>query len=193
MEFIGRGLRGTRAAASLIRSSFLLGWYRALYPGLTVGRRVTLGNGVHISVVRGARMSIGDEVSIGSNSQLIAEGILSIGPNGFIGHGSTIVAAERICIGRDALIAEHVTIRDQDHRTDRLDLPYNKQGLATAPVSIGDNVWIGAKATILRGVTIGADAVVAAHSLVNQPVETGTIVAGVPARRIKTKGQRLEP
>ena len=192
-EFASKGLRAVRTATSRFRSFALLNWYRALYPGLTVGTSVVLGRGVHISVVRGAHMTIGDRVSIGSNVQLVSEGKLVIRSGGFIGSGSTIVAAQQIVIGRDALIAEQVTIRDQDHCTDGGDVPFNRQGLIMAPIDISENVWIGAKATILRGVTIGLGAVVAAHAVVNKSVMAGTIVGGIPAKLIKTRSRKLAP
>jgi acetyltransferase-like isoleucine patch superfamily enzyme len=115
---------------------------------------------------------------------------MSIGANGFVGTGSIIVAAERVVIGEDALIAAYVTIRDQDHRLDDCTVPTNRQGLVTAPIEIGANVWIGTKATILRGVTIGDGAVVAAHSIVNAPVERLTVVGGIPAKLLKRRDAR---
>lgn len=185
MQPLRKGLRGLRAGWAAIRSAALLGWYRSLYSGLKVGRRVRLGRGVHISVVRGFSLTIGDGVEIERDCQLISEGELSIGSGSFIGTGSIIVAAERLAIGRNALIAAYVTIRDQDHRLDDPTLPYNRQGLVTAPVTIGDNVWIGTKATILRGVSVGDGAVIGAHALVIDAVEPRTLVGGVPARLLK--------
>jgi acetyltransferase-like isoleucine patch superfamily enzyme len=174
-----------RAGWGATRSAALLGWYKSLYSGLKVGRRVRLGRGVHISVVRGASLTVGDDVEIERDCQLISEGELSVGAGSFIGTGSIIVAAERVVIGRNALIAAHVTIRDQDHRLEDAQLPYNRQGLVTAPVVIGDNVWIGTKATVLRGASVGDGAVIGAHALVSDPVEPRTVVGGVPARLLK--------
>jgi len=139
---------------------------------------------VHISVVQGAVLVIGDRVEIERDCQLVAEGTLSIGADSFVGTGSIIVAAERVIIGKDALIAAYVTIRDQDHKIGA-GTPYHRKGLVTAPVEIGSNVWIGTKASVLRGVTIGDGAVIGAHSLVTAAVEGATLVAGVPAKLIK--------
>ena len=185
MEMLRKGLRGLRAGWSASRSAVLLGWYKSLYSGLKVGRGVRLGRGVHISVVRGATLTIGDGVAIERDCQLVSEGELSIGPNSFVGTGSIIVAAERVNIGRDALIAAYATIRDQDHRHEH-GAPYHSQGLVTAPISIGSNVWIGTKATVLKGVSVGDGAVIGAHALVSGPVAPRTIVAGVPARLLKS-------
>lgn len=108
-------------------------------------------------------------------------GRLAIGRDCFIGRGSVIVCREAITIGDDALIAEYVTIRDQDHRHGGPE-PTARNGFETAPIVIGSNVWIGAKATITRGVSIGDGAVIAAGAVVTRDVPAGRVVGGVPAR-----------
>jgi acetyltransferase-like isoleucine patch superfamily enzyme len=146
-----------------------------------------LGARVHISVLRGSKLSIGDKVEIERDCQLISGGELSIGDCGFIGTGSVIVSAQRLLIGRDTLLAAYVTIRDQDHVLDDCAVPINRQGLVSSPIEIGDNVWIGTKASVLRGVTIGEGAVVAANAVVTGPVDAWTIVGGIPAKLIKRR------
>ena len=191
MQIIAKPLRGVRTVIGLTRSILLLAWYRSLYSGLAVGSGVYLGRGVHISVVRGGRLTISDDVVIERNCQLIVEGALAIGARTFIGTGTIIVAAEHVTIGCDCLIAAYATIRDQDHRTDLAGEPYNRQGLLTAPVQLGENVWVGTKATVLRGTTIGKGAVVGAHALVASPVDAETIVGGVPAKFLKRVDRSL--
>ena len=58
--------------------------------------------------------------------------------------------------------------------------------MATAPIEIADDVWIGAKASVLAGSSIGTNSIVAAHCVVNTTVESQTIVGGIPASVIKT-------
>lgn len=94
-----------------------------------------------------------------------------------------LASVERITIGRDALIAEHVTIRDQDHDITGT-RPYRAAGMRSSPVTIGDNVWIGAKATITRGVTIGDNAVIGANSVVTSDIPAGAVAVGAPAHVI---------
>lgn len=96
-----------------------------------------------------------------------------------------IVARDSISIGDHALIAEYVTIRDQDHSYGG-DVPTAQNGFETAPIQIGKNVWIGAKATITRGVTIGDNAVIAAGAVVVDDVPANTIAGGIPAKVLKT-------
>ncbi|ORE91071.1 acetyltransferase [Stappia sp. 22II-S9-Z10] len=105
-------------------------------------------------------------------------------------HGATtnginkLIAKERIVIGNNTQIAWGVTICDHDfHKT-------YTDGLAnieTAPVIIGRDVWIGMDATILKGVTVGDGAVIAARALVVKDVPARALVAGVPAKVIKTE------
>jgi acetyltransferase-like isoleucine patch superfamily enzyme len=83
------------------------------------------------------------------------------------------------------LIAEMVSIRDSDHRHMITTVPYHEQGHLTSPTIIGNNVWLGSKVVVLRGVTIGDNAIVGANAVVTHDVPPGVIVGGVPARLIK--------
>ncbi|WP_458388992.1 acyltransferase [Sphingomonas sp. F9_3S_D5_B_2] len=170
-----------------MNSRIRLYWYQLLYRDLSIETGVTLGRGATVKVVKGGSLKIGASTAIQSNCEIVAEGRLNIGPRAFIGSGCNIVAADSITIGSDALIAEGVTIRDQDHRIDGLGV-FNQQGMVCSAVRIGANVWIGAKATVLRGSTIGDNCVVAAHALVKGRVESGTVVGGIPARLIGRVG-----
>ena len=142
--------------------------------------------GVVMKATDGGRVELGQRTVIDRNATLIAKyGDLSIGPDGYVGHGCTIIARQSIRIGADCLIAEYVTIRDQNHDY-KSGRPTRKQGFVCADISIGDNVWIGAKATILPGVTIGDNAVIAANAVVTGDVAANTVVGGIPARVLKT-------
>jgi acetyltransferase-like isoleucine patch superfamily enzyme len=150
---------------------------------------VTIGHGVYLSVIRGSRLRLEDGVRLDRNAYLVAEGSITIGERTYVGVGATIVAKERIEIGRDGLIAAYATIRDQDHRTGEPDLPYSRQGFITGPIEIGDNVWIGTKATILNGVSIGSNAVIGANAVVTRSIEANVIAGGIPARVIGPVGK----
>jgi acetyltransferase-like isoleucine patch superfamily enzyme len=103
--------------------------------------------------------------------------VLSLG-SGFVNNNSRICVFERVTIGLDVVISEHVTIRDSDNHSLDGQNP-------TAPITIGNRVWIGMNSTILKGVTVGDGAVIAANSLVNRDVPPQTLVAGVPARVVR--------
>ncbi len=158
---------------------------RLCYPGLTLGRGVTVDPGVSIHVSGDGSLTIGSHTHIGSSAHIhAAEGVLTIGDHCFIGRGATIVATVSISIGDDGLIGEYVTIRDHNHVVAEPDRPYNAQGHRGGPITIGKNVWLGAKATILQDVAIGDGAIVGANSVVTRSVPAATTVVGAPARPI---------
>jgi acetyltransferase-like isoleucine patch superfamily enzyme len=99
--------------------------------------------------------------------------------SGYINNGLNLSCFQRIEIGNNVAISEDVTLRDSDnHRLNG--------GEPTKPIRIGDNVWIGLGAIILKGVSIGDGAVIAAGSVVNRDVPPRSLVAGVPATVRKT-------
>lgn len=123
--------------------------------------------------------------SLYNNVTIQGSGKLSLGRNSFIGSYSIIGVNESIVIGNDVMIAQYVSIRDTDHRFDRLDIPINMQGIETAPIIIEDDVWIGHGAIITKGITIHRGAIVGAGAVVTKDVPEFSIVGGVPAKIIK--------
>jgi acetyltransferase-like isoleucine patch superfamily enzyme len=112
-------------------------------------------------------------------------GELLVGARTIFGHHCTIGANESVQIGPNCLIAEMVSIRDSDHATAEKTLPYRDQGHVTAPVVIGRNVWLGSKVVVIRGVTIGDNAVVGAGAVVTRDIPPDTLAVGVPARVVR--------
>jgi acetyltransferase-like isoleucine patch superfamily enzyme len=110
-----------------------------------------------------------------------AHGSLVLGERVFINTGATVVANHSIIIGDDCLIGDLVAIYDSDYHPMEPSRPTR-----IAPVRLGANVWVGRSATILPGVTIGDHAVIAAGSIVTDDVPARTLVAGVPARPIRS-------
>ncbi len=104
-----------------------------------------------------------------------------IGRNVFINHACSFLDMGGITIEDDVLIGPKVSLLTEDHPVE----PSKRQQLGVKPISIKRNVWIGAGATILPGVTIGENSVVAAGALVNKDVPANTVVGGVPAKMIK--------
>lgn len=102
------------------------------------------------------------------------------------GHGG-------VTIGNHVRIAAHSVIVASSHKFDRLDIPISQQGTEQIGIVIEDDVWIGTGARILDGVTIGRGAVIAAGAVVTSDVPEFTIMAGVPAREIKTRHQLDKP
>ncbi len=148
--------------------------------------RVTIELQVRLRATDGGSVRLEDGVSIDRFADVTAKhGSLNIGARSYIGQYSVICARDAITIGADCLIAEHVSIRDQDHRFGP-GLITADSGFTTAPIAIGNNVWIGAKATITKGVTIGDNAVIGANSVVTHDIPTNCTAVGAPARVIRT-------
>lgn len=125
-------------------------------------------------------------------------GVIEIGNYCYVGEGSRIWSADSIRIGNRVLISHNVNIHDNNsHSLDKskrhehfkaiveIGHPSSELGLNAKPVIIEDDVWIGFNSIILKGITIGEGAIVAAGSVVTKDVESNTIVAGNPAVFIK--------
>ncbi|WP_406249367.1 DapH/DapD/GlmU-related protein [Microbacterium sp. M] len=107
---------------------------------------------------------------------------IALGARIFINSGCRFQDQGGIVIGDDCLIGHNTVLATLNHDLD----PAKRADLHPAPIVIGRNVWIGANVTVLPGVTIGDDAVVAAASVVTKDVPAGTVVVGSPARVVRT-------
>lgn len=105
-----------------------------------------------------------------------------IGRNVFINFDCTFLDLGGITIEDNVLIAPKVSLLSERHPVS----PENRQSLVPGPIHIKRNAWIGANATILPGVTVGENAVVAAGAVVSKDVPDNTVVGGIPAKMIKT-------
>lgn len=154
-------------------------------PGFSAGRGARIAKLCRIRTSDGGEIVLGDTVHIDRFSFIIARvGKLMLGINTYVGEGCIISAVDSVTIGRNVLIAEHVTIRDQDHEIEGV-RPYRLAGMRSAPIIIGDNVWIGAKVTVTSGVEIGDNSVIGANSVVTRNVPANTLAVGIPARVIR--------
>jgi acetyltransferase-like isoleucine patch superfamily enzyme len=140
-----------------------------------------------ITVNNHGTMIVGNRVRIYAHHArsiftVLPQGRLVIGDRTFVNYGCDIAATGLVSIGADCMIGTHVSIIDNDFHelVDRHRMPISK------PVIIGDNVWIGNRAIILPGVTIGDGSVVGAGAVVVHDVPPGTLVVGNPARVVKS-------
>jgi acetyltransferase-like isoleucine patch superfamily enzyme len=83
-----------------------------------------------------------------------------------------------------------VYMADFDHRFDDLHVPIKDQGIVKSPVRVGADVWVGVKASVLRGAQVGDGCVLAAHTVVRGEVPAGSVVAGVPGRAVRDRGAK---
>ena len=173
-------------------------WPRLLPGGVNIGSGAKL-NGATLS----ARYPEGCALSIGSDSNIEASLVLerasariSIGSRTHVGGGTLLAAASTIEIGDDVLIAFEALIMDHNSHSlkfrerqhdvrDWIRGTKDWSAVAVAPVRISNKAWIGVRAIVLKGVTIGEGAVVGAGSLVTNDVPPWTIVGGNPAKIIR--------
>jgi len=134
-------------------------------------------------------ISIDDNVVVKEGARILSanrEAIIKIGKNTTIGYNTFIVSSKSIIIGNNCLIAPFVYIIDDNHRIKK-GVNINLQDHDKAPIKIGNDVWIGAKAMILKGVTIGDGAIIAAGSIVTKNVESNAVYGGMPAKKISER------
>lgn len=106
---------------------------------------------------------------------------ITIGKNVFINSGCCFQDQGGITIGDGTLIGHQVVLATLNHDL----MPGRRESMNAAPIAIGKNVWIGSHATVLAGVTIGDNAVIAAGAVVNKDVPPNAVAAGVPAKIIR--------
>jgi acetyltransferase-like isoleucine patch superfamily enzyme len=167
-----------------VRSSYTRTIAIFFQEGICVAHDVRFGRGVVLSATDGGTIVIEEGVAIGSDTKLVARsGSIHIERDVFIGDGVVMTSMEQVQIGAGSQVAEYVVIRDQDHRIGMG--PMRTSGFACTPIQIGRDCWIGAKATVLRGSSIGEGSVIGAHSLVRSDIPARCVAVGAPARVVR--------
>lgn len=163
--------------------------HRLRHPHIDLQGMVFLGPRVELRARRNhGRLSLGPWCWIGADNKLrVHEGNLRLGPKVVMGGDNVVNTYLDIEIGENALLGDSVYVCDFDHNYDRLDIPIKKQGIVKTPVRIGADVWVGEKASILRGADIGTGSVIASQALVKGVIPPFSVVAGTPARVIKSR------
>jgi len=130
------------------------------------------------------RISIGKKTVIESNSTLNnMVGDIIVGDRSRVGIANTIIGP--VSIGNNVNIAQNVIISGLNHNYQDISRQIDQQGVTTSPVSIGNDVWIGANSVILPGVTIGQHSIIGAESAVINSVTDYSVAVGNPARIIR--------
>lgn len=139
--------------------------------------------------------SCGDNVSIHPNVYLLNVQNMSVGNNVSIHPMCYIECGNSECggvvIGDDVSIAHGVSIMATSHRFANLDISIKDQGIESKEVVIGNGVWIGAKATMLYGNTLGDGSIIGANAVVTRNVKQNSVVGGVPAKIIKMRNNAV--
>jgi acetyltransferase-like isoleucine patch superfamily enzyme len=147
-----------------------------------IGPRVTLQIG------KKGRIELGRWSWLGLGTKIRChEGAVEIGAKTVLGQECTISAYQRVSIGRECVIADRVMMIDFDHGVTEVERPVRLQGIYKRDVLVGNNVWIGYGACVLRGVRVGDNAVIGTNAVVTRDVPANAVVAGVPAKVIRTR------
>lgn len=184
-------MTGARLVAAVTRR-LRLAAARVRYRNVHFGARCDVRSQLRVTTSPHADVRFGSGCVIDHGMTIECRGRLDIGARTIFGHHCTIAARDSVEIGEDCLIAEMVSIRDHDHRFDRLDIPIREQGAACAPVWIGRDVWLGAKVTVVRGVKIGDHAIVGANAVVVDDIPPGAVAVGVPAKVVRMRDARID-
>ena len=145
---------------------------------------------VQLEIGRNATLRVGRWAWVGHGCKIrVHEGDVEIGAKTVIGQECTISAFQHISVGRECIIADRVMMIDFDHGVTEVERPIRLQGIYKRDVRVGNNVWIGYGACVLRGITVGDNSVVGTSAVLTHDVPANAVVAGVPARVIRMRQQ----
>jgi acetyltransferase-like isoleucine patch superfamily enzyme len=180
-----KGMLNTKYARLVLRLGF---WKLRLGRRLKLDGLAFIGPGCRLQVGRNAVLELGRWSWIGDGCKIRChEGAVSFGAKTVMGQECTISAFQHVSIGRECVIADRVMLIDFDHGVVDVETPIRRQGIYKRDVRVGHNVWIGYGACLLRGCSVGDNAVVGSNAVVTGEVPANAVVAGVPARVIRMR------
>ncbi|MFH1862810.1 MAG: glycosyltransferase [bacterium] len=173
---------------------------------ITLGKNFIAEDGCEIQGLSKSGVIFGDNFTIGSYAMIRPSGYygreigagLKIGDRSNVGPYCYLGASGGITIGNDVMMGPRVSFFAENHNFERTDVAMRQQGCTRKPIVIEDNCWIASGAIILAGVTVGRGSIIGAGAVVNRNVPPYSIVAGNPARVIRTRSetpaqQEVEP
>lgn len=159
--------------------------------GMKFGRNSFIGPGYDLDpVLKG--VELGENVRVGRNawfdiSRYTQGGKIIIGDGTNIGRNVTISACEKIAIGKKCLVSYNVSFVDHDHNVSNADLSPMESGISKGQeIILEDECFVGAHSFILKGVHLGKHCVVGANSVVTESFPAFSVIAGNPAKLVKT-------
>ena len=177
----------------------LLSFFRLLKPrllGLRTGANLRAGGGIEWPLGNVRNIRVGDNVSLGKRGWFYMplnnrQAKIQIGSGTAVGNDFVITANASIEIGRDCLLSYRVTVMDHSHATGPGVAPVRSGLTEGKPVSIGDKCFLGCNVVIMPGVKLGENCVVGANSVVTKSFEAGSVIAGAPAKLLRSIGTKL--
>jgi acetyltransferase-like isoleucine patch superfamily enzyme len=173
-----------------MRRDMIPAYIRVIILKLRLGKRIEVGFDTRIGprcsliVMKGGKLRLrGANLTRDVQLEVAPNALLEIGTC-YIGSGVIISAQELVTIGDGCGVAEYSTIRDQNH-VHTPESPWWRWRYTSAPIRIGNDVWIASKVTVVAGITIAEGALCAAGSVITKDVEPWQKVGGVPARPLR--------
>ena len=158
------------------------------------GKWIQLEKQVQISALCKQPIELGNNIRIGAFSQIIAANsfnnigeFIRIGNNVGIGEFAYLGGGGGLEIGDDCIIGQYFSCHPENHHFENPEKLIRLQGVSRKGIKIGRNCWIGSKVTILDGVSIGNDCVIAAGAVVTKSIPSNSVIGGVPAKIIKQR------
>lgn len=188
MIILSKLIRLCEVYCKKISNFITIGYLKFKYPSIIIKGNTIIEKGCKIVCEDGAQLVLEDVFVSEGTMLIVSKGASLKIKKSFIGRNCVVTARKKILINSFCKLAEMVVIRDQDHKHDLSDSIVSEQGFEVGEITIESNVWIGAKATILKDVTIGENSVVGAHSLVNQSLLRSSVSVGIPAKMIRQNG-----
>lgn len=151
-----------------------------------IGKNVYIGDHVSLIVEQGATLTIADNSFIGESCYIKCfGGTIEIGQDVSINSKSFINGCGGVSIGNNTRIGTQSIIIASNHKFGEPDLLV-KDAITKLGVNLGENIWLGARVTVLDGVVIPNDSVIGACSLVSKPLPESGVYVGIPAKKIKS-------
>lgn len=175
-----------------IKSIFIWIKYKLLYGNRIVFSFINSIRGkLSISIEKKSKIRIGKHIRMEGPLYLkaINSGEIDIGDNCYFNHNCSVTSLGKIKIGNKCLFANNVVVVDHDHSFDEAGI---SSDFTIDSVTIGNRVWIGSNSVILKGVTIGDNAIIAAGAVVTHSIPPFEIWGGVPARKLRSLSSRTQ-
>ena len=161
---------------------------------IKLGKWVELGDYVYLNGLGKGFLTIGDKTKISAFSRVVVSTsynnlgeFIHIGNNVGIGEYASIGGSGGVSIGDNTITGQYLSIHPENHNFQDINKLIKDQGTTRSSIVIGQNCWIGAKVTVLAGVNIGDNCVIAAGSVVTKDIPSNSVSAGVPAKILKKR------